>query len=199
LRNFKFTINWFTDKVDTLFMIQKTQGWEGKPISILEIGSYEGYSTTYFLDVYCTNPESKIMCIDNWKGGIEHDGTDFEEIYETFLYNMNESGKEDQISHLRGNSIDCLCQLQQQNAKYDFIYVDGSHQAPDVLNDCILGFNMLKVGGVIMCDDYLWNQNVYSLTMRPKLAIDSFANVFSDKIEIFRTMSNCFVAKKIKE
>jgi predicted O-methyltransferase YrrM len=43
---------------------------------------------------------------------------------------------------------------------FDFIYVDGSHQAPDVLSDAVLSFTLLKRNGVIAFDDYLWQESL---------------------------------------
>jgi predicted O-methyltransferase YrrM len=43
---------------------------------------------------------------------------------------------------------------------FDFIYVDGSHQAPDVLCDALLSFRLLKNNGVIAFDDYLWQEQL---------------------------------------
>lgn len=37
---------------------------------------------------------------------------------------------------------------------YDILYVDGSHLAADVLTDAILGWGLVKVGGIIIFDDY---------------------------------------------
>ena len=38
-----------------------------------------------------------------------------------------------------------------------FIYVDGSHEAPDVLFDAILAHKLVKNNGIIAFDDYLWS------------------------------------------
>ena len=72
---------------------------------------------------------------------------------------------------------------------FDFIYVDGSHQAPDVMCDAILSFKLLRVGGVIAFDDYLWAENLpYGIdpVRCPKPAIDAFTNIFCRKIRIFK-------------
>jgi hypothetical protein len=33
---------------------------------------------------------------------------------------------------------------------------DGSHRARDVLEDAVLSWPLLKVGGIMLFDDYLW-------------------------------------------
>ena len=38
---------------------------------------------------------------------------------------------------------------------FDFIYIDPSHQAPDILTDAVLAFKLLRLSGVMVFDDYL--------------------------------------------
>ena len=66
---------------------------------------------------------------------------------------------------------------------FDFIYIDGSHQAPDVMTDACASFNLLRVGGIMVFDDYLWDQKIPNLH-RPKLAIDMFVNLFEQRLRI---------------
>ena len=68
---------------------------------------------------------------------------------------------------------------------FDWVYVDGSHQAADVLFDAVLSLQLLRVGGVMVFDDYLWNGvHAGGLLDSPKIAIDAFTNVHADKIRV---------------
>ena len=67
--------------------------------------------------------------------------------------------------------------------QFDFIYIDGSHTAPDVMTDACMAFGLLKKGGIMLFDDYLWG-DVPGLLHRPKLAIDLFVTLFSEKAEL---------------
>jgi predicted O-methyltransferase YrrM len=72
---------------------------------------------------------------------------------------------------------------------FDFVYVDGSHQAPDVICDAILGFKLLRVGGVMAFDDYLWAENLptgIDPIRCPKPAIDAFTNLYCRKVRILQ-------------
>ena len=80
---------------------------------------------------------------------------------------------------------------------FDFIYIDGGHQGPDVLTDAVLSFRLLKVGGVIVFDDYLWQVGKKDLISIPKLAIDSFVNIYSAKINIFNAPLYQLYIKKV--
>lgn len=91
-------------------------------------------------------------------------------------------------------SEDALCNLVAAGYKkhFDFIYIDGSHFASDVLLDAVLGFKLLRTGGLMIFDDYLWRRSsetdVNPLTL-PKIAIDSFVNIYHEKVEVL-TASN---------
>jgi hypothetical protein len=56
---------------------------------------------------------------------------------------------------------------------FDLVYVDGSHRAADVLADAVLSWPLLKNGGIMLFDDYLWQQDPRPEHC-PRLGIDSF-------------------------
>ena len=76
-----------------------------------------------------------------------------------------------------------------QERLFRFVYVDGSHQAPDVLCDAVLGFKLLKIGGVLAFDDYLWaetSETTKDPLRCPKPAIDAFVNVNFQKLRVIK-------------
>ena len=83
---------------------------------------------------------------------------------------------------------------------FDLIYIDGSHTAADVLTDAVLAFQLLRVGGVMIFDDYLWSMepalSVDPLNM-PKPAIDAFAMIFMRKMRVLPGLPNaqCYIEK----
>lgn len=64
-----------------------------------------------------------------------------------------------------------------QNKKYDFVYIDASHDKDWVLHDAISSFNLLKVGGLMIFDDYGWGEC--------GVGIDSFLKCYDKHIEVF--------------
>jgi predicted O-methyltransferase YrrM len=74
----------------------------------------------------------------------------------------------------------------QNTDMFDFIYVDASHKKADVASDLKESFKVLNIGGIIACDDYLWNADTPEIDrdLIPKDAIDEFINVNKDNIEI---------------
>ena len=191
MKNYKFTEDWFTS--DGLSMINKLD--ENNELHFLEIGSFEGKSTIWFLDNFLKNPKSTITCVDPWlnygqgKNSLNSYGVsgmpwNFGEtkVKERFLKNIVESGYSDKVKIIQELSDRALPQLICQNKKYDLIFIDGNHVAPYVLMDSVMSWPLLKVGGYILFDDYSWGLNG-DITLRPKKSIDSFTEIFSDYIE----------------
>lgn len=69
---------------------------------------------------------------------------------------------------------------------FDFVYVDGCHHAREVLSDGVLGYSLLKSGGILAFDDYLWHWHNRQSTLTPKIAIDSFIACYADSLTILQ-------------
>jgi len=78
---------------------------------------------------------------------------------------------------------------------FDFIYIDGSHTAPDVLADACMAWPLLKPTGLMVFDDYMWG-NPRDALHRPKIAIDAFTNIFGETAEIIHVGYQLVVRKK---
>jgi predicted O-methyltransferase YrrM len=183
-----FTEDWFSPHIPhwrRLFFDEL--GWRAEaPLRVVEIGSFEGRSTLWFLDNLLRHPDSRITCIDTFAGGAEHRPEQTDGLHDRFLRNIEESGRAAQVEVLRGDSFAGLSALLARGAFADLVYVDGSHEAPDVLADLVLAFRLVPPGGVILCDDYLWSREETAqadILGCPKLAIDAFTNIHRRHIE----------------
>ena len=192
--HYQFTNTWF----DATRHVWEQLIPQVKPRKILEIGSYEGASACFLIDKLATDAGIEIHCVDTWEGGVEHKAggigeTDMSLVESRFHHNMARAiskarNKVDLVVHKKF-SDDCLSQLISEGKKnyFDFVYVDGSHLAPDVLCDAVLGFKLLKVGGLMVFDDYLWSENLPTgrdPLRCPKPAIDAFINLNLRKLNI---------------
>jgi len=162
------------------------------PIQALEIGSYEGMSTVWFLDNWLTHPASSIVCIDTWQGGREHVGIDFSQVEGRFDENIKPYGSK--ANKLKAQSSVALQYLAYHNYRADFIYVDGSHEAANVLQDLVLAFHILKPQGLMVCDDYVWAPPTGDKLDCPKLAIDAFTTCYSKYLQIIHDIPNRVMA-----
>lgn len=162
----------------------------------LEIGSFEGRSATHLIDhIFREGPSYLLCCIDTWAGGEEHSDLSMPMVEQIFSHNLaialnQNKGKEVKVVTVKKPSHLGLADLISSGyaETFDFIYVDGSHQCPDVLTDLVMAFKLLKVGvGLLICDDYIWYPSSTgregSLLHSPKMAIDAFANCNWDKLE----------------
>jgi len=189
---FKFTNNWFEQTAKAVWdeLLPKLN-----PRKVLEIGSYEGASACYLIDKLASQNDIELHCVDTWAGGVEHtaDETDMSKVEGRFLHNISLATQQAKYNvelyvHKEPSDL-CLAKLlaRGERSSFDFIYVDGSHQAPDVLSDAVLGFKLLRTGGVMVFDDYLWFEDLpggRDPLRSPKPAIDAFVNLNIRKLEI---------------
>ncbi len=207
--NYEFTNSWFESSRSI---------WDNlipqiNPVRILEIGSYEGASTCYLIEKLAPKNKIEIHCIDSWGGGIEHQigGTaisDMNAVEQAFLHNTKIASDRVHgnatLNIHKGYSDFCLSKLISNGKQgyFDFIYIDGSHQSPDVLCDAVLSFRLLKKYGVIIFDDYLWSEALpYGIDpiRCPKIAIDSFTNIYCRKIKIISAPLYQLYIQKIED
>ena len=87
------------------------------------------------------------------------------------------------LNKIKSSSREALTKLLRSERKYDLIYVDACHKAKSVLFDAVVGFELLNDGGVIVFDDYLWD-DFESLARSPKIAIDAFTSCMINEISI---------------
>ena len=208
MSNFEFTTNWFelNGKKVWDFLLPQLN-----PSKVLEIGSYEGESTCYLINYLSKKESSELYCIDNWTGAIEQKnrGINMEEVEKRFDNNvkiaMNVSSNSIKFTKLKGNSdINLSKLLLDKNINYfDFIYVDGSHQATDVLFDAVMSFKLLRKNGIIAFDDYLWFERNLphgkDLNRCPKPAIDAFTSIFYNKVNIIQAPLKQLYVTKISD
>jgi len=207
---YNFTNDWFSRESKAVWdlLIPKIN-----PTAILEIGSYEGASTCYLIEKLAASKEIEVHCVDSWEGGLEHKKSgDFEanmsDVEQRFQQNTKVATNTAKnlvrlIIHKEFSDVALSKMIAEGKQGYfDFIYVDGSHQAPDVLCDALLSFRLLKNNGVLAFDDYLWNEKLPNGTdpLRcPKLAIDAFTNIYCRKIKIIKAPLYQLYVQKISD
>lgn len=163
----------------------------------LEIGSFEGRATTWIIENMMED-EGEIFCIDTWEGGEEHVNGEMEPAKFNFNHNIKvvrEKFPKRYVNACTGLSSLWIPCCIQNNLKFDFIYVDGSHIAKDVLTDACMAWPTLKVGGIMVFDDYLWG-DMSKPNHVPKPAIDAFVNIFIEELNIVHLGYQLIVRKK---
>jgi predicted O-methyltransferase YrrM len=140
----------------------------------LEVGSFEGRSACWLIQNLLTGEGSRLLCVEPFE---QYDGQE-----RNFDYNIGLAGGENKVVKLRGRSQQVLPYL--PAASFDLIYVDGSHEVLDVLQDAAMCWMLLKPGGVIVFDDYEHVLFPDSYGMSAGRAIRAFLTVLSGDHEI---------------
>lgn len=173
-----FSYDWFTPH------IPKFENYlahlRGRPCSVIEIGAHEGRSTTWLLENILTHEFSRIVSIDV-------------HVQPVFWRNIEASDGLQKTQLRLGLSGEILRQLPLGQA--DFIYVDGSHGTPDVLEDAVLSFRLLKCGGILAFDDYLWEEAKYGREGFPKPAIDAFLGAYKARLTLLEKDHQIWIRK----
>lgn len=128
---------------------------------ILEVGVYTG---TSLIEIVRAIPNSFGLGIDRWENYNENgihilQNIEQNDIEKTFYKNVKMANLEDRIKAMKGKSSAILLELVKSDMQYDFIYVDGSHRCLDVYLDLFLSWQLLRKGGVLAIDDYMYNFN----------------------------------------
>jgi hypothetical protein len=172
-RSLKLSSDWFSANLPFWFSIMDTYGFRNRPIEVLEIGSWEGLSSYFILSEMT---EAHLTCVDTWEGSDENkDGSRspievLNRIEENFDHNLLPFST--RLTKFKGTSFSFF-EAKSGSRRYDLIYIDGSHHCDDVIVDAIKSFDLLKMGGVMIFDDYFWH-HYPKATDNPASAINLF-------------------------
>ena len=129
------------------------------PINYLEVGVFEGRSGCHILDTY---PDLRYTGIDLWETqGLSPvyyptgDDAVINAIEARARKNLGwyqEQGRE--VGIMKGQATRCLSELLESGVKFDFIYIDAAHFALNVVAEAAISWQMLKIGGLMLFDDY---------------------------------------------
>lgn len=195
---YKFTMDFDPDNLvkDNFVSIFRNHG---VPNTVIEIGVFEGKTTTWLSDTFTKfNPSLLIHAIDPHQGSVDLSEFDFTEIRQNFLHNIKSNTHQNIVFHDCG-STEGLQRLWHKQVTADLIYIDGNHTAPQVLTDLVLSWQLLNTGGVILCDDATWwryrdAQGQMALQRSPRIAIDYFVHCNFEDLDILRLPQNHQVA-----
>lgn len=160
-------------------IFEEQDHFKGKTISILHLGAYTGHATKWMLE----HVNGRSIDVDTWAGSTVSDGhlDNHQEFYDNrveALYDETVSGLP--VTKFKGTTQEFFAQNKET---FDFIYVDASHKRSDVALDLQESWKILNTGGIMACDDYMWNMS-YDSSLIPHYAIKKFATYHAAEIEI---------------
>jgi predicted O-methyltransferase YrrM len=165
------------------------------PMAMLEIGSFEGQSTKWFIQNLLHQQKDKIHCIDPhwWNPG---------DAESKFWRSILEANGISKLTKHKNIAERAMAQFFPET--FDVIYVDGNHNGKAVLLDALNSFRVVKVGGIILFDDYTMPANTAwgNFDNSTKKGIDTFVDFYRSSIELIAEDSghNCsqIAFKRIK-
>jgi predicted O-methyltransferase YrrM len=181
-----FTADWFSNAIVNFEFVRHHT--DQKLSSILEIGSHEGRSTCWMLENLLAE-DGTITCIDPFGNlplnAYTNDDLPAQLIIQDIHKHNTDLAKypTQTVEVMPVMSYHGLAQLIVDRREFDLIYVDGSHCSDAVLADATMAFGLLKSGGFMIFDDYLWRESPDVLD-HPKMSIDAFVNMFQKHISI---------------
>ena len=158
----------------------------GVPNTMIEVGCFEGI-TTFWASEFgkIHNDKFKIYAIDPHTTLNDNHAFDF--------------------ATINKYSYEALSELIIAKEKVEFIFVDGDHTAAAVLEDMVLSWRLLPVGGVMLCDDSIgWKlvdeHGSAPVQLSPRMGIEMFIQSHWHQIELIHlpdSFQTAFV--KLKE
>ena len=141
---------------DNWFKLVPLQEFSGRPINYLEVGVFYGANLLSVCETYAVHPDSRVHGVDPWEDYElypEYRGQQ-DSIYATFQRNVQRYPGSGKVSVHRGYSHAVLPRLPDDH--FDIVYVDANHEPEFAMEDAVLAFRKLKVGGYLILDDYGW-------------------------------------------
>ena len=185
---------------------------------VLEVGTYAG---TSLIEIIKQIPNSQGTAIDIWESYDEINENKLlnknilnddeirkslnvlktikeNNIEELFYSNIRTVGLQDRIRGIKGKSSNVLLNMIKQNEMFDFIYVDGSHKCLDVALDLCLSWQLLRNGGIMAIDDYLYTLETNfenNVLEYPYHAVNHFLESHKNELTVLEKGYRVFVVR----
>jgi hypothetical protein len=143
------------------------------PIRYLEIGVLCGNNVLSVENLFASHDNSVLVCIDPWIDYGEY--PEYKEKITTYydMFIENTAHIAHKLDVRRDFSHKVIPTLEDES--FDIIYIDGNHEPHYVLEDAVMAFRKLKVGGWMVFDDYEGND------VPP--GVDAFIHAFMRRID----------------
>ncbi len=184
-------------------------------LQVLDVGGGEGRVACWLVDNILTHESAQLTCIDTFAaaGSSLGEGSPadsprtlnpasnpaFNTVEQRFDFNIARTGSSTKVKKLVGNARELLRPLPLD--AYDVVYIDErSRRATDVLEDMVLAWALVKVGGILGVDHYGWKVSEGTLpeaqnVKPPGAAIDAFLSIYGKQVKILHRGYQLFMEK----
>jgi len=130
--------------------------------ALLNIGCYRGLSCSVLATIAGTMNRGPLVCVDPFLEAYGQSvlAPDPPAPYEEWDANMRACNVRQFILHFRQRSGEALPKLLERGMSFRLIFVDGSHDERDVLEDMRNSWPLLRPGGLLVLDDWVGFEGV---------------------------------------
>ena len=183
--------NWFemTAKENFESQLMPLAGKLG--LRFLQIGAFTGNASVWLIDNVLTQKNSILEDVDTWSGSDEDEHKEMDWLDVERTYDSRIAFRPNVIKY-KMDSREFLRSIEEPT--FDFIYIDGDHTAEGVLQDAVLSWRLLKPGGIMAFDDYLW-EDPRGIEFQPGWSIDTFIGAVKEESEVLLSNSQVWLRK----
>ena len=183
--------NWFKITAEENFKSQLMPLAGKFSLRFLQIGAFTGNASVWLVDNVLTQKNSVLEDVDTWSGSDEEEHKEMDWLDVERTYDSRIAFRPNVIKY-KMDSKEFLRSVEEPT--YDFIYIDGDHTAEGVLQDAVLAWRLLKPGGIMAFDDYLW-EDPRGVEFQPGWSIDTFVGAVKDESEVLLSNSQVWLRK----
>jgi len=153
MRTDRVDTRWFRGRAETNFT-NHLLPLAGQKLNYLEIGSWEGASILWMMENVLTNGRSRAWVVDPYGANWQYGKEEMDARYMRLSKTLKERYGRVRVKFYRQFSSVFLRAFPNGKHWFDVIYIDGDHQGLAVLDDLVLSWPLLKIGGILVLDDY---------------------------------------------
>jgi predicted O-methyltransferase YrrM len=175
-----YSQDWFSNNLPYWHAILE-KNFKGQPgLNFLEIGSFEGRSACWLMEHVLTHESARLSCVDPFMNSVRLPGGEEWPLRKVFDHNTE--AWHSRMRVMPEFSHSALPRMLAAQEQFDFIYIDGSHAAADVMFDAVNCFHLVKPGGILLFDDYMGGN--LTTPDDPKPAIDAFLFAYRSRLKV---------------
>ena len=146
------------------------------------------------LENVLTGSDCQLHDVDTWEGSEEaaHETMDFEDVYDAYKNKIEKHFNI--VLPFRKTTTKYL--THPKVTKFDFIYIDADHTTVGVILDAELSWPLLKSGGIMAFDDYIWGHESGDPRLAPQVGIDLFLHRHQLDLELLTKNSQVWIKKR---
>jgi predicted O-methyltransferase YrrM len=185
--------NWFAQAAVYNFEAFLTPLAGKDNLNFLQLGVFTGDASLWLAQNVLTGSDCLLTDVDTWAGSEEeaHETMNFADVYSVYLDKVKPYPF---VEHYELDTNLFFKSFAKQD--YDFIYIDADHTTVGALLDGEHSWPLLKSGGILAFDDYIWSHESGDPRLAPQVGIDLFLHRHQMDLELLAKNNQVWVKKR---